>query len=91
MHSFSSLYNEHTVISREYTGPLDCDITGIDCICKKNERRIVTSKMCLQVRMSYVDFCIFFVFLITLFTFTFTYNQICFKVQISICFWLKCF
>ena len=23
MHSFSSLYNENTVISKEYTGPLD--------------------------------------------------------------------
>ena len=27
MHSFSSLYNENTVISKEYTGPLDFDIT----------------------------------------------------------------
>ena len=32
MHSFSSLYNENTVISKEYTGPLDFDITGVDCI-----------------------------------------------------------
>ena len=32
MHSFSSLYNENTVILREYTGPLDFDITGVDCI-----------------------------------------------------------
>ena len=31
MHSFSSLYNENTVISKEYTGPLDFDITGVDC------------------------------------------------------------
>ena len=28
MHSFSSLYNENTVISKEHTGPLDFDITG---------------------------------------------------------------
>ena len=32
MHSFSSLYNENTVISKEYTGPLDFDITEVDCI-----------------------------------------------------------
>ena len=32
MHSFSSLYNENTVISKEYTGPLDFDLTGGDCI-----------------------------------------------------------
>ena len=31
MHSFSFLYNENTVISEEYTGPLDFDITGVDC------------------------------------------------------------
>ena len=31
MHSFSSAYNENTVISKEYTGPLDFDITGVDC------------------------------------------------------------
>ena len=28
------LYNENTVISKEYTGPLDFDITGVDCIRK---------------------------------------------------------
>ena len=27
----SSAYNEYTVISKEYTGPLDFDITGVDC------------------------------------------------------------
>ena len=27
---FSSAYNEYTVISKEYTGPLDFDITGVD-------------------------------------------------------------
>ena len=32
MHSFSSLYNENTVISKEYPGPLYFDITGVDCI-----------------------------------------------------------
>ena len=32
MHSFSFLYNENTVISKEHTGPLDFDITGVDCI-----------------------------------------------------------
>ena len=32
MHSFSFPYNENTVISREYPGPLDFDITGVDCI-----------------------------------------------------------
>ena len=30
---FSSAYNEYTVISKEYTGPLDFDITGVECIC----------------------------------------------------------
>ena len=30
--SFSSAYNEYKVISKEYTGPLDFDITGVDCI-----------------------------------------------------------
>ena len=28
---FSSAYNEYTVISKEYTGPLDFDKTGVDC------------------------------------------------------------
>ena len=28
---FSSAYNEYTVISKEYTGPLYFDITGVDC------------------------------------------------------------
>ena len=32
MHSFSSLYNENTVISEEYTVPFDFDITGVACI-----------------------------------------------------------
>ena len=27
---FSSAYNEYTVISKVYTGPLDFDITGVD-------------------------------------------------------------
>ena len=31
MHVFSSVYNEYTVISKEYTGPLDFDVTGVDC------------------------------------------------------------
>ena len=31
MHSFSSLYNKNTGILKEYTGPLDFDITGVDC------------------------------------------------------------
>ena len=30
MHVFSSAYNEYTVISKEYTGPLDFDITGVN-------------------------------------------------------------
>ena len=34
MHSFSSLYNENTVKSKEYPGPLDFDITRVDCIYK---------------------------------------------------------
>ena len=29
---FSSAYNEYTVISKEYTGPLGFDIMGVDCI-----------------------------------------------------------
>ena len=29
---FSSAYNEYTVISKEYTGPLDFDITGVYCM-----------------------------------------------------------
>ena len=28
---FSSAYNEYMVISKEYIGPLDFDITGVDC------------------------------------------------------------
>ena len=28
---FSSAYNEYTVISKEYIGPLEFDITGVDC------------------------------------------------------------
>ena len=31
LNAFSSAYNEYTVISKEYTGPLDFDITGVDC------------------------------------------------------------
>ena len=34
MHSFSSAYNENTLISKENPGPLDFDITGVDCITK---------------------------------------------------------
>ena len=30
MHSFLSPYNENTVISEEYPGRLDLDITGVD-------------------------------------------------------------
>ena len=33
---FSSAYNEYTVISKEYTGPLDFDITGVDCNMNNN-------------------------------------------------------
>ena len=33
MHLFLSPYNENTVILKEYTGPLDFDITGVDYIC----------------------------------------------------------
>ena len=33
---FSSAYNEHTVISKESTGPLDFDITGVYCIIMKH-------------------------------------------------------
>ena len=29
---FSPAYNEYTVISKENTGPLDFDITGVYCI-----------------------------------------------------------
>ena len=38
MHLFLSPYNENTVISKEYTGPLDFDITGVDLIfhCMSN-------------------------------------------------------
>ena len=36
MHSFLSLYNENTVISKEYTGPLDFDVTGVDCASLTN-------------------------------------------------------
>ena len=32
---FSSAYNEYTVISKEYIGPLDFDITGVDCNSKQ--------------------------------------------------------
>ena len=32
MHSFLFLYNENTVISKEYPGSLDFDIPGVDCI-----------------------------------------------------------
>ena len=37
MHLFSSAYNEYTVISKEYTGPLDFDITGVDCMLFRGE------------------------------------------------------
>ena len=29
---FSFACNEYTVISKEYTGPLDFDITGVECV-----------------------------------------------------------
>ena len=38
MHSFSSPYDDNTVISKEYTGPLDFDITGVDCIMLTNSK-----------------------------------------------------
>ena len=41
MHSFSSLYNENTVISKEYTGPLGFDTTGVDCIYIKRVRDLL--------------------------------------------------
>ena len=41
MHSFLSLYNENTVISKEYTGPLDFDITGVDCIHRYNRISVI--------------------------------------------------
>ena len=34
---FSSAYNEYTVISKEYTGPLDFDITGVDCTISRKK------------------------------------------------------
>ena len=37
---FSSAFNEYTVISKEYTGPLDFDITGVYC-------RIIVFTLCL--------------------------------------------
>ena len=43
MHVFSSAYNEYTVISKEYIGPLDFDITGVDC----NSLCIIGSKLVL--------------------------------------------
>ena len=36
MHLFLSAYNENTVISKEYTDPLDFDITGADCKYQKS-------------------------------------------------------
>ena len=56
MHSFPSLYNENTVISKEYTGPLYFDITGVDCIfnthkkCYKHSMK--TPKACTEIRQN---------------------------------------
>ena len=36
---FSSAYNEYTVISKEYIGPLGFDITGVDSISMYQGRR----------------------------------------------------
>ena len=33
MHLFLS-HKENTVLSREYTGPLGFDITGVECTCR---------------------------------------------------------
>ena len=38
---FSSAYNEYTVISKEYTGPLDFDITGVYCRYTKRTKVFV--------------------------------------------------
>ena len=44
---FSSAYNEYTVISKEYTGPLDFDITGVDCIYTRAQRLLGRFTTCL--------------------------------------------
>ena len=36
MRLFYPPYNENMVISQEYTGPLNFDITGVDCISTKS-------------------------------------------------------
>ena len=41
---FSSAYNEYTVISKEYTGPLYFDITGVNCMSFYYLNCILTSK-----------------------------------------------
>ena len=46
MHSFSSLYNENTVISKEYPGPFDFDITGVDCTLTGEVMKIYSSVYC---------------------------------------------
>ena len=42
---FSSAYNEYTVISKEYTGPLYFNITGVDCMS-------ILNRSCLYICMS---------------------------------------
>ena len=47
---FSSVYNEYTVISKEYTGPLDFDITGVDCKLS-GQKYLYTFKLCHMVEI----------------------------------------
>ena len=44
---FSPAYNEYTVISKEYTGPLDFDITGVNC----NYTGINVSKFAFKIQI----------------------------------------
>ena len=53
---FSSAYNEYTVISKEYTGPLYFDITGVYCIYIVSILLSVNGyKRCLKLLL---DYCI---------------------------------
>ena len=49
MDLFLSPYNENTVISKEYTGPLDLDITVVDCISIIKYSGFLSLKECKQM------------------------------------------
>ena len=55
MHSFLSLYNVKTVISKEYPGPLDFVLTEVDCIYQAASGKLKPAQ---SVKSVFVNSCL---------------------------------